>query len=84
MDVTMLLAIVGVLSAWGVVLVAIRRWGPGRAKRWVRCPRRGKRARVSVEQVEGDFGSLRVMDILACSMFADRPLGCDKECLRRL
>jgi hypothetical protein len=37
-----------------------------------------------VEQREGDFGSLRVTDVLACSLLANKPVDCDKECLVRL
>lgn len=83
MDAAMVVAVITVLCAWVVVLVAIGRWGPGRAKRWVQCPRQRWPARVEVEQREGDFGRLRVVDVLACSLFAGKPLSCEKECLGR-
>lgn len=44
----------------------------------------GESARVVVELREGDFGSLRVADVNACSLFPGEPLACDKECLARL
>ena len=78
------LAVVAVLTAWAVLFLTIRRWGPGRAKRWVRCPTKRVQAKVVVEQREGDFGSLRVTDVAACSLFPDAPLTCGKECLARL
>lgn len=83
MDVIQWLAVVAVLSAWAVLAYTIRRWGPGRARRSVRCPTKNKRARLVVEQQEGDFGRLRVTDVTACSLFPDSPFNCDKECLAR-
>ena len=84
MDTLQLVEVVGVLGSWGVLAVAIRRWGPGRAKRTVRCPITKGRARIVVEQKEGDFGSLRVADVTACSLFPETLLTCDKECLARV
>lgn len=84
MDTLHLVEVVGVLGAWGVLALAIRRWGPGRAKRSVRCPTKQVAAKVVVEQEEGDFGSLRVADVTACSLFPETLLTCDKECLARL
>jgi len=84
MDITMILAVVAVLSAWGVTALALRRWGPGRARRRTRCPRAGKQAKVMVEQQEADFASLVVTDVVSCSLFPNAPLTCEKECFRRL
>jgi hypothetical protein len=84
LDPVLIVPIVGVLVAWVVVVFALRRWGPGRATRSVRCPEKGVRAKLRVEQREGDFGSLRVTDVLACSLLAAKPVDCDKECLVRL
>lgn len=84
MDVIQWVEVAGVLSAWAVVAYTIRRWGPGRARRRVDCPTQKVKARVRVEQREGDFGSLRVADVSACSLFPGEPVACDKECLARL
>ena len=84
MNLAMLWAVLGVLSAWGIVLFSIWRWGPGRAKHSVLCPEKQLRAKLVVEQREGDFGSLRANDVAACSLFPEGPLNCNKECLARL
>ena len=84
MDITMILAVVAVLSAWGITALALRRWGPGRARRRTRCPRSGKQAKVMVEQKEAGFASLAATDVVSCSLFSGAPLTCEKECLRRL
>ena len=72
-----------VVAAWTALGVTIRRWGPGRRFRSVRCPNKKVRARVEVEQREGDFGSLRVADIHRCSLIPNAPGDCGKECLGR-
>lgn len=84
MDTIQLVQVIGVLGAWTVLGLAIRRWGPGCAKRSVKCPVKHTRAKVVVEQKEGDFGSLRVADVTACSLLPDAPLTCDKECMAHL
>ncbi len=84
MDMPMTLAVIAVVSAWVVLFLAIRRWGPGRGKRRVVCPELKRRAKVTVTQGEGDFGSLRVIDVTACSLFSGAPLACGKECLPQL
>ncbi|MBI2956752.1 MAG: hypothetical protein HYY26_05520 [Acidobacteria bacterium] len=84
MDAALLLAILAVIACWLVVAYGIRRWGPGRAPRWVYCPERKRPAKIVVEQREGTFGQIYVEDVLSCSLFDDRPLGCDKACLHRL
>lgn len=78
------LAGVAVLGAWAVLFLTMHRWGPGRAKRRVHCPKWEKRAKVVVEQGEGEFGRLRVIDATACSLLPGAPLTCGKECLRQL
>lgn len=83
MDMPMTLAVIAVGSAWVVLFLTIRRWGPGRGKRRVVCPESKTRAKVTVIQGEGDFGSLRVVDVTACSLFPHAPLACGKECLRQ-
>lgn len=84
MDVAIVLEVIAVVGAWVVLGLTINRWGPGHASRRVRCPERGVRAKVGVEQDEGDFGRLRVTDVTTCSLLPDAPLTCDKECLRQL
>lgn len=83
MDIAQWVAGLGVLLAWAVFFYTIKRWGPGRASRSVACPQKKVRARVLVEQREGDFGRLRVVDVTACSLFPGSPLTCNKECLAR-
>ena len=77
-------AILAVLALWTTFFLAVRRFGPGRAARRVRCPRENMRARVVVEQREGDFGSLRTVDVVACSLSPQALLSCKKECLAHL
>lgn len=84
MDALVGLEIGAVAVAWGLVFRSIRRWGPGQANRRVRCPEKRLRARVHVEQREGDFGTLQATDVTACSLLPDQPLTCDKDCLRQL
>lgn len=74
---------IAVVSAWVVLDLRINRWGPGHARGRVRCPERRVRAKVGVEQAEGDFGRLRVTDVTSCSLLPDAPLTCGKECLRQ-
>lgn len=82
METAQLVAILTVLVAWAVAFYTIRRWGPGRARRAVRCPEKKARARVVVEQRESEFGRLAVTDVTACSLL-DGPVTCDKACLAR-
>jgi len=84
MDIAIVLEVIAVLSAWAVLGYTIWRWGPGYRSRRVRCPERRVRAKVGVEQREGDFGRLRVTDVTSCSLLPDEPLNCDKGCLRQL
>ena len=84
METAIAVAVVAVLSAWAVVAFAIWRWGPGRRKLSVRCPTRQVRGRIMVEQREGEFGSLRVADVVGCSLLPEGPPTCGKQCLPRL
>jgi hypothetical protein len=84
MDLAIVLEVIAVVAAWGVLGLTIKRWGPGHAKRRVHCPEWKVRAKVGVEQGEGDFGRLRVADVTTCSLFPGAALTCDKECLRQL
>lgn len=83
MDPLQILMGIGVLAAWAVLAITIRRWGPSFANRSIRCPTKKVRARVRVEQREGEFGSLLTTDVKTCSLFPDAPLACDKGCLAR-
>jgi len=83
MDLALALAVAAVVAAWVVFFLVVRRWGPGRAHRWVSCPTHKLSAKLCVEQREGDFGRLRVTDVVACSLLPHRPLDCGKECLAR-
>ncbi len=74
---------IAVVSAGVVLGLTINRWGPGHARRRVRCPERRVRAKVGVEQAESDFGRLRVTDVTSCSLLPDARLTCGKECLRQ-
>lgn len=83
MDAAQIVAVLGVASAWTVFAFTLRRWGPGRAKRSVRCPVKNVRAKLHVVQEESDFGRLRMADVTACSLYPHEPLACSKECLAR-
>ncbi|MFQ5664630.1 MAG: hypothetical protein ACE5HL_12460 [Terriglobia bacterium] len=84
MDPLVLLEVVAVVAAWMLVLLTIRRWGPGRSRHWVRCPEKKRRAKVVVEYKESEFGRVRAVDVKDCSLLPDQPVDCDKECLTRL
>ena len=72
------LAIAGVAVCWIVAGYAIWKWGPGLRKRSVRCPERKLRATVLADQREGEFGTLRVVDVKTCSLTAQ--MDCSKQC----
>lgn len=84
MDTPLLAAVGTVATVWTVLFFAIWRWGPGPRRRSLRCPTKRVRAKVTIEQREGAFGSLRAADVTACSLFPDAPVTCDKECLTKL
>ncbi len=81
MDLMIFLAAMGVLLAWGVVLLGIRYWGPGLIRRSLLCPDKKVPARVTFQRNEGSFGSLKVVGVEACSLFSNVPVTCDKHCV---
>ncbi|MBI4458797.1 MAG: hypothetical protein HY648_01900 [Acidobacteria bacterium] len=78
---TMILAVVGVLIAWGLVAFAIRYWGPGAMRKYLLCPEKKMPARVVFARQEGSFGSLKMVDVKQCSLFPEGPVTCQKHCL---
>ena len=58
----------------------IRKWGPGNVTRHIFCPERKVGADVTFVQEEGDFGHLRIVDVVKCSLFPGAPVKCDKTC----
>ena len=84
MSSTMMLAIIAVIVAFAFVGHEIWKWGPGLRKRSVMCPEDKLFADVLADQHEGDFACLEVRDVKTCSLFGDKPLNCDKECLTHL
>lgn len=81
MTLAMYLALVGVIAILAAALLIMRKWGPGIATRSVQCPERKVRAEVKFLRQEGEFGSLKVSDVVSCSLFADAPVACGKACL---
>ncbi len=79
-----ILAILAALGVWFVVARSVWRSGPGRRKYSTECPENGLAVKVTVDQKEGDFGSLVKADVLQCSLFSPGPPNCGKECLGRL
>jgi hypothetical protein len=74
------LAIVGVVVCWTVAAYSIWKWGPGLRKRFVRCPEKKLRAKVLADQREAEFGSLRVVDVKACSLLTPARPDCSQRC----
>ncbi|OFW14427.1 MAG: hypothetical protein A3H27_00415 [Acidobacteria bacterium RIFCSPLOWO2_02_FULL_59_13] len=70
-----------VLAVWIGVFFGIRRWGPGTLRRSVLCPEKQIPARVTFLRREGSFGSLKVVDVTACSLFSGAPVTCQKNCM---
>lgn len=79
-----LTAIAWVALVWVTFAVAVAHWGPGVARRLVRCPEKKARARLAVLHTEPSFGAIQAHDVLACSLLGDGPVTCDKRCLARL
>lgn len=70
--------------AAGVVaagLYLVYRWGPGVARRRVRCPEKKTQAQVAVLRKEGSFGALVEADVISCSLLPEGPIDCSKKCL---
>ncbi len=85
MDAMVAVEVVAVLTGRGFLFLSVRRWGPGRRKRSVRCPEKKQRAKVLVEHREGDYGSVYAADVIACSLLPkEKPVTCKKKCLDRL
>ena len=80
-EVTVLPALAAIAFLVLIVGLVVRRWGPGVSKHLVRCPECKRMARVSVLFQESDFGSLKPVDIVGCSLFGGGPVTCDKDCL---
>ncbi|MBI4464721.1 MAG: hypothetical protein HY647_08470 [Acidobacteria bacterium] len=78
---TIILAVVGVLSAWVLIAFAIRYWGPGLVRKHLLCPEKKVLARVTFLRNEGSFGSLKVADVKQCSLFSEGPVTCEKHCM---
>jgi hypothetical protein len=78
------IAIGAVFVCWLVAAYTIWKWGPGLRARRVRCPEKKLRAKVLADQREAEFAGLRVVDVTACSLLPERPLGCSKQCVARL
>ncbi len=63
MDTTIIFALIGVVIAWGIASLSIRRWGPGIVRRTLLCPEKQAPARVTFRHREGSFGSLKKADV---------------------
>jgi hypothetical protein len=79
-----LLAIGWVVLVWVTFAFAVAHWGPGVARRGVRCPEKNARAKLRVLETEPSFGAIRASDVLRCSLLGAGPVSCDKRCLARL
>ena len=84
-DPVMFLTSVGwVALVWVTFAIGVAHWGPGVARRRVRCPEKNTRARLAVLHSEPSFGAIQASDVLACSLLGKAPVTCDKRCLARL
>ena len=59
MDTTIVFALFGVATAWSIVFLIVRHWGPGIVRRSLLCPEKQAPARVTFQRSEGSFGSLK-------------------------
>jgi hypothetical protein len=84
MDTAQWMAFATVLAWWVVAGLAIWRFGPGSHRHALRCPVKREGAVVTGLEREFGFGSLRVVDVTACSLYPGQPLACGKECLAHL
>lgn len=82
MPANLVLAILAVLAAFTVLGLMIYRWGPGVRTRRVSCPEIKLMASVAFLGREGEFGSLKNVDVVACSLLPPGRLNCPKTCLR--
>lgn len=83
METTLLFAALGALTAWVLLFLAIWHWGPGRARRRVRCPGTNVAARLTVLYTEPSFGAIEASDVVRCSLFPEATVSCGKQCLAR-
>ena len=81
------LLVIGILAAWAIASWAIWKWGPGEVRWNVWCPVHKKTAKIVAIQREAEFvpsyAGLQVYDVKRCSLFANAPVTCGKECLQR-
>jgi hypothetical protein len=87
-DLAHLLAIGWVVLVWVTFAFAVAHWGPGVARRRVRCPEKNARAKLRVLETEppdgSGFGAIRASDVLRCSLLGAGPVSCEKRCLAKL
>jgi len=88
MSLTLLLALVIVLTLWVIAGYGMWLWGPGLRRRSVWCPEFKKRAKVLVDQQEAlfpaSYAGFTVVDIKECSLLKGVPVTCHKECMQHL
>lgn len=77
-------AVVVVLGAWIAAAFAIRRWGPGIARRRVFCPEQKVPTHVMARASEAGYGAIRTTDIVKCDLLGPGPVTCEKHCMVRL
>jgi hypothetical protein len=81
-----------IVAVWGLVLLTYAHDWVGQASkarlvlsglvsRRIACPERGRRARIEVLYTEPEWGTLKVADIVRCSVFGSAPVSCAKKCL---
>lgn len=73
-----------VLVAWIGAAFLIRRWGPGRFRRHVFCPRDKVPTHVLALVTEAGYGAIATTDVVKCDLLGSGPVTCDKHCLVRL
>ena len=78
---TIFFALSGVLIAWLVVHLIIHPWGPGLVRHFLLCPERKLRARVTFNCKEESYGSVKAVEVKACSLFPNTPPTCGKRCM---
>lgn len=78
----MLFTMVCVAVAVVVTLFLIQRYPRKIVRRRIICPEESTLAEVRFLRREVGFGDLAVVDIVACSLFQDRPITCQKQCMK--
>lgn len=84
MDPLLLLVLGCVLLAWLLVVISMRGYGPGANRRRVRCPEKNRTATLTVMYVEPEFGAVRALDVIECSLLKGGPVTCEKKCLAQI